>query len=111
MEVDASVEKYRAVYPRYAGLASDVARILESFPHAAQKIHKIEQRAKSVESFREKFAKQHFDGTARYKDIHDITDLSGVRVIVFVRDVVEEIEKFVLSYFDVSEHRDVGEER
>ena len=110
--LEESVESYRGLESHYAALAQDVARVLNSFPEAGVKIHNVVHRAKSHDSFKEKCAKLSNDGAQKYDDpLTQITDLAGVRVIVFVPSSVDEVCEFIEENFDVSEHRDVGEER
>jgi ppGpp synthetase/RelA/SpoT-type nucleotidyltranferase len=65
-------------------------------------IHTTEHRAKTVDSFDKKCRKLNDDGTLRYPPpLQQITDLAGVRVIVFLRDSVDvlcnEIGNFLKS--------------
>jgi ppGpp synthetase/RelA/SpoT-type nucleotidyltranferase len=106
------VDTYRRAQGKYATFASDVARILSKIPTHEDDIHKIEDRAKDVDSFAKKCAKRQPDGTPKYTDpLSQITDLSGVRVIVFVPDAVPRVCQYIEQNFQVVEQRDVGEER
>lgn len=72
-------------------------------------IHTIEYRAKSPESFYDKATKVE-DDDLKYKDpLNEITDLAGVRVIVFVRDFVDPVCDAISEMFEVKEREDVGE--
>jgi ppGpp synthetase/RelA/SpoT-type nucleotidyltranferase len=105
------VSLYRDKQVQYSRYAEGVARILETLSSDAR-VHKIEHRSKDPASFAKKCGKALEDGTPKYADpIHDITDLSGVRVIVFVPSAVSYVCKFIEDNFKVIEQRDVGEER
>jgi putative GTP pyrophosphokinase len=62
------------------------------------KYHLIEGRTKSVESFEEKAFKRgkHYDDPIR-----EITDLSGIRIIVYYSDDVEKVANLIKSEFMV----------
>jgi ppGpp synthetase/RelA/SpoT-type nucleotidyltranferase len=52
------------------------------------------------------------DGQPKYQDpINEITDLAGVRVIVYTIDDINQVIDFIDRNFEVREKRDVGEER
>ncbi|HET6942628.1 MAG TPA: hypothetical protein VFH89_10740 [Sphingomicrobium sp.] len=64
------------------------------------RIHVIESRAKTVESFREKITK----GGSKYPDpFKDLPDLCGCRVITYYGDEVETISDIIKAEFDVIE--------
>jgi len=72
-------------------------------------VHTIEYREKNLEKFRRKALKKE-NGEYKYNDpLNEITDLAGVRVIVFVRDTVNEICSLIADMYDVKEQEDVGE--
>jgi ppGpp synthetase/RelA/SpoT-type nucleotidyltranferase len=107
--------QFAQLQPKYNALASEIHRSLtHSFQdnHSDCKIHKIEFRVKEVESFKKKCKRTSTDGTPKYKDpIQNITDLAGVRVILFFPDDIAEICDFIEENFNVTEKRDVGEDR
>jgi ppGpp synthetase/RelA/SpoT-type nucleotidyltranferase len=74
-----------------------------------QSIHNIEFRAKRVDKFRAKALKVE-DGAPKYSDpLNEITDLAGVRVIVFVKDTVPIVCRQIAEMYVVKEQEDVGE--
>jgi ppGpp synthetase/RelA/SpoT-type nucleotidyltranferase/Flp pilus assembly protein TadD len=101
--------------PKYGALASEIHKILiDSFQDHGRdcKIHKIEFRAKDVDSFKKKCKKTSTDGSPKYIDpLTNITDLAGVRVILFFPDDISKICSFIEGNFNVIEKRDVGEDR
>ncbi|MES2045426.1 MAG: hypothetical protein V4475_16260 [Pseudomonadota bacterium] len=73
-------------------------------------IHTTEHRAKSLESFERKCRKFNDDGSVRYgAPLAEITDLSAVRVIVFVRESVDKVVDQIEQFFEVIEKEDVGD--
>jgi ppGpp synthetase/RelA/SpoT-type nucleotidyltranferase len=107
--------QFAQLQPKYDALASEIHRILmNSFQDNSIdcKIHKIEFRAKEVESFRKKCKRTSTDGSPKYMNpIQNITDLAGVRVILFFPDDIAKICDFIEGNFNVTEKRDVGEDR
>jgi ppGpp synthetase/RelA/SpoT-type nucleotidyltranferase len=107
--------EFAQLQPKYNALASEIHRSLRnSFQDDSifGKIHKIEFRAKEVESFRKKCKTTSLDGSPKYiAPIQNITDLAGVRVILFFPDDIVKICDFIEENFNVTEKRDVGEDR
>jgi hypothetical protein len=65
-------------------------------------VHSFEWRVKDVISFRRKAQKRNDDGSMKYVDpLKEITDISGVRIIVFTLKDVERIESLIKDNFDV----------
>ncbi len=111
---DKAAKEFSRLRPKYDSFAGLVERIIsDSFQNSAScKIHNIESRAKDVESFRKKCRKTSSDGMPKYNDpIENITDLAGVRIILFFPDDIAKICNFIEENFDFKEKRDVGEER
>ena len=99
--------KYESFAEKIRGIISD------SFQDSPIcRIHNIEHRAKDVESFRKKSRKEKSEGIPKYSNpIGEITDLAGVRVILFFPDDIAKICQFIEENFRPEEKRDVGEER
>ena len=73
-------------------------------------IQSTEWRAKTIESFQEKCSKINDDGSTKYdKPFDQLTDLAGVRIIVYTRDQVDLLCNEIKENFDVQEEIDVGE--
>ncbi|MBV9882461.1 MAG: hypothetical protein JO276_05580, partial [Sphingomonadaceae bacterium] len=104
----AAVELYERNRRSYARMARHVHDTLRDKCDPAG-IHTIEHRAKDIGSFRTKALKGDGEG-GRYRDpINEITDLAGVRVIVFLRETVNSVCKIIASTYDIIEQEDVGE--
>jgi len=107
------ISEYRNKRPIYESLCSRVAQVIEaSFEQASVRYHSIDPRAKEVESFERKAKKTNDAGELKYQaPLQEITDLAGVRVIVFTIDDISKVTEFVDQNFEIVEKRDVGEER
>ena len=98
-----AIEQYECVRPKYKRFAETAKRILD---HALRKrdilFHKIEERAKEIESFGNKAIEpMELDQTKlKYRDpLRQIEDLAGVRVITFLHRDVEEVCKCIECEF------------
>lgn len=99
-------QRVRPIYKRFAGHIHYL--INAHFPRGL--VHTTEFRAKNLESFERKCRKLNEDGTVRYKDpLKDITDLAGVRVIVFTRAAVDSVCAGISNILNVTEMQDIGE--
>jgi ppGpp synthetase/RelA/SpoT-type nucleotidyltranferase len=112
-KLSTAAEDYARRRPLYTLFADEVRRILvESFKGLALKCQSIDCRAKDVESFDKKCTKKNQDGTPKYTDpLRQITDLAGVRVIVFLLRDLDRVTEFVEAHLDVREKKNIGEER
>jgi putative GTP pyrophosphokinase len=109
-----AVERYLPVQALYEEFAETLCSILRVALREEQiKVQAIEPRAKSVDSFREKAERPHEADANRpkYPDplagMAGITDLAGVRVVVFLENSVTEVSNLVHKAFDVLEVRPV----
>lgn len=102
-------EQFEKLRPLYKDFSRDICELIGE--HCGKElIHTTQSRAKSIDGFRRKCKKTDEHGTPRYPSpLKDITDLAGVRVIVFVRDSVDLICKKIDEIFEVIEEEDVGE--
>ena len=105
-----AIEKYQKVWPLYTEYASVIRNILsEAFNAQDIKIHSIEARAKAIDSFGDKAAnpspndpnKPHYP-----TPLSDITDLAGIRVIVFFPRILDVVDATIRTQFDVIEKSD-----
>jgi putative GTP pyrophosphokinase len=105
-----AVEDYRKIRPLYKEYAMVIRKILmEAFSSMAIKIHSTEARAKDMHSFGEKAVTPAPDDPNRpyYPNpLSDITDLSGVRVIVFFPRTLDLVDGIINTEFDVLERSD-----
>jgi putative GTP pyrophosphokinase len=105
-----AIEKYQKVRPLYAEYAGVIRNILsEAFNVQSIKIHSIEARAKAINSFGVKAATPDPDDPNKpyYPNpISDITDLAGVRVIVFFPRTLDVVDSIIKTQFDIIEKLD-----
>ena len=106
----AVVEEYRRIRGRYEAFGQAVRGILVQALRAADiRVSSVEARAKDLESFGAK-AELPSDNDHRVpkylRPIEEITDLAGVRIIVFFPRAVATIGDCIREEFDVIEHTD-----
>lgn len=101
------VQKYRVLHSTYEVFSARIAGLLEELIRQANvKVHFVEQRAKTVESFAEKL-------TRPSKNIDnpfvDMPDLAGVRLVLYYLDDVQKVGELIKSQFttieEVTEHQ------
>jgi len=113
--IDTDLEKeYRRIQPIYLSLSETVKNILKHAIPNDVSVHSIEFRAKKVESFLNKAVKHDESdiNKPKYEDpLSQITDLAGIRVIVFFPKSLERIGDAIRDEFDVTWMKDIGEER
>jgi putative GTP pyrophosphokinase len=111
---EAAVAQYRSLRSAYEQLAEVARRILSDTLDVTEiRIHSIEARAKSLESFGVKAAKpSESDPTLpRYPNpLKQITDLAGIRVITFLPRTVEQVCHQIEQEFTVLERTDKAAE-
>jgi putative GTP pyrophosphokinase len=107
---EAAIRRYRFVKGLYEEFAEVLRHILgEALAAAVVKIHSIEARAKSLESFGKKASRpSNADPSLpRYRDpLSEITDLAGVRVISFFPKTLRDIDHVIQSEFTVLKKKD-----
>ena len=105
-----AIEAYQKVRPLYKEYADVIRNILsEAFKTQSIKIHSIEARAKTTDSFGEKASRPSPDDPNKPNYPHplsDITDLAGVRVIVFLQRTLDIVDRLIQAQFDVIEKSD-----
>lgn len=105
-----AIEKYRTLRPLYKEYADILRKLLfEAFNARAIKVHSIEARAKTIESFGVKAAipaPEDLNKPCYPNPLSDITDLAGVRVIVFFIQTIDVVEGIIKTEFDILERSD-----
>jgi putative GTP pyrophosphokinase len=101
------IEDYGKRRPLYQEFAEVVRFILQEELHSKSiRVHSIEVRAKSIESFRRKVTQARESGseeTAPKDPLTEISDLAGVRVITFFTKTLAEVDSLLHEQFEVLE--------
>lgn len=101
------IEEYGKRRPLYQEYAEVVRFILQEELHSKSiRVHSIEMRAKSIESFRRKVSQARESGSeeaAREDPLARITDIAGVRIITFFTKTLAEVDRLLHEQFEVLE--------
>ena len=90
--------QYQAMRPIYEKMAEMIPeKLRESFTEAGIVIAALEHRVKAEDSLAGKLALK----GSKYRDVFDITDLVGLRVITFYTDDVDKVASILERYFDI----------
>lgn len=97
--IDDHVAQYSKLRPKYETFADKLETVLGDLLNAhPAKYHVVESRAKTVESFRDKITRP---GKSYSDPLNDLTDLAGIRVIVYYADDVDTVAKILKKEFRV----------
>jgi len=103
-------QKARPLYDEFARVVRNV--LSEALKANGIKVHSIEARAKTIESFANKVSTPSMEDPNKPKypnPLSDITDLAGARVITFFPRTQEQIDTTIKAEFDVIEISDKSE--
>ena len=89
----------RKIYDEFTESARGV--VFQLLKYANILVSNIEDRTKTVESFTDKVSRSDKDG--KYGSFSEITDLSGLRIIAFLKTDCDEISKLLRNNFIVDE--------
>gem|GEM_PF-951075 len=107
VDVERHVHAYEQGRPRYEVFEHKLADLLsELLDRTTVKLHVIEHRTKTPESFREKITRP---GKSYSDPMEDLHDLVGLRAIVYYTDDVPKIEALIEKEFQV--YRDESSDR
>lgn len=105
-----AIQEYQKVRPLYEDYITAIRNVLsEVFKSRNINIHSIEARAKDIDSFGNKasISSPHDPSKPLYPNpLSDITDLAGIRVIVFLPRTLETVNDVIQSQFEVIEKTD-----
>ncbi len=96
--VEQRVRQYsnsRIIYAEFAKLVQDILKSIIKQEYPGIKIASFSSRAKEIESFRKKLRKD------KYNENSEITDLAGVRIILYSRKDIPLISQIIKESFDV----------
>lgn len=99
------VDTYRKHRPVYESLAQRLQHLLHDVAKTnGIEIHAIEARAKSLDSFAEKIARP---GKTYANPLEEITDLCGIRIILYYQEDVDRLSAVIQEEFKVDSKRSV----
>ena len=105
-----AVGNYQKIRPLYEEFSEVTKNVLnEALKVGETKVHSIEARAKSIDSFGRKasFQSDLDPSKPKYPDpLVQITDLAGVRTITFFPKTLDDVDRAISSQFDVIEKTD-----
>jgi putative GTP pyrophosphokinase len=95
---DQLLKDYIAVRPVQEACTESFFNVVSALiRHQDIRVHQIEKRTKTVESFQEKANRE----DKHYLDLSQITDLTGIRIITFLHEEVEAVCKLIEEEFEV----------
>ena len=110
---ESAVAEYAKIRPLYMEFAETAKDIISDILHGEKvKYYSIDARAKEIDEFGNKAAKQSESDPVKPKYPHplkDITDMAGVRVITFLPRTVGDVCKLIEREFTVLENVDKAE--
>ncbi|MGF6592149.1 GTP pyrophosphokinase [Pseudomonas sp. 2835] len=97
------IERYKELRPTLDTLGTRLQTLLRDIARSVNiDIHTIESRSKTVESFSEKISRP---GKSYNNPLEDITDLCGLRVILYYQEDVERLSKAIRNEFTVDDKK------
>lgn len=109
-----AVDRYAEVRELYDECAQAVRAVLKVALQVEHiEVNSVDARAKSVDSFGDKSERRgDYDANSpKYREpVSEITDLAGVRVIVFLRDHLDEVSNLVEREFVVLDREEVEQD-
>jgi len=107
---ESAVAEYEKIRPSYEEFAQTAKKMISSFLRGANvRCHSIEARAKGIDEFGKKAAKQLESDPTKPKypnPLKNITDMAGVRVITFLPRTVGDVCELIEQEFEVLEKVD-----
>ena len=99
------LEDYQQKYTLYCSFASELHNLLEKVLkfYGISTAH-IESRAKSIESLKGKLQRK---GKKYKPTLSEITDLAGIRIVVYSLDDIDEVEKILSKLFSIDKTNSV----
>lgn len=108
-----AISEYTKVRPIFKAFSDVIKSIVnECVSNNTILVHSVEARAKTVESFGDKaiIPSKEDSNKPKYKNpLTEITDLAGVRVIVFFPRTLDEVDSLINNEFEILERSDKSE--
>ena len=103
--MDNHIDNYQKLRPLYEDYTDRITSLLTFIVNENKiRYHLIESRTKSVDSFKEKIIRK---GGNYSNSLEEITDLVGIRIIVYYGDDVEKIERIFKEEFIIDDENSV----
>lgn len=106
-ETNSLIRQYieqKELYEEYSEVSATLIKTFLINSHIP--VYAIEQRTKGIDNLRDKISRKRVQGRV-YKKISDITDLSGVRIIVFFEDDIRRVNDILKGEFQFR-RKDLG---
>jgi ppGpp synthetase/RelA/SpoT-type nucleotidyltranferase len=106
-ETNSLIRQYieqKELYEEYSEVSATLIKTFLINSHIP--VYAIERRTKGIDNLREKISRKRVQGRV-YKEISDITDLSGVRIIVFFEDDIRRVNDILKGEFQFR-RKDLG---
>ncbi len=98
------IKRYTELRPQYQTFSTKINSLIEELLRSAGiHVHLIESRTKEFDSFKEKLKRK----KEAYHSLSDMTDLSGLRVIVYYPEDIEKVIKLIRSEFEIDEKNSI----
>lgn len=103
------LEKYEARFPTQDAFTRSVSVLCQTIVSSQGiELATIEARTKTPESLREKLGRS--DKVGKYKELDDVTDLSGVRIVLFMKEDCERIITVLKNTLNIDEVNSTNKE-
>ena len=98
------VDDYIRDRKKYVQLTKKISGLIESLIHESDiQVHSVTARTKDVKKYQEKVNKE----DKNYNKFNDVTDLSGIRIICYYIDQVDEIANLMKKNFTIDKKRSI----
>lgn len=106
---DSLIGDYQKLRPTYEAFGSNIEQLIRSLLKAKNiEYFAIERRIKTGKSFEEKIGRE--DKNAKYKELSDVTDLCGIRIIAYLQEDCDKICKIIEDNFEIDEENSSDKE-
>jgi len=98
------IKEYEAICPLYEEFILSTKNLIEGLiAEYKLKCLPIQRRLKDIDSLRKKIERKRH----KYKSIHDITDICGIRIITYFSDEVDKVSSMIQKEFAIDEKNSV----
>lgn len=100
MKSDKILASYDASIDAYSAYTKNLAKLLAALlKQEGIEFFRIEKRTKKKDSLAEKIQREDKDG--KYESLEDVTDISGIRIITYLKEDCDQISEFLSKEFDI----------